>query len=58
MTLRRSLPVVAPALLAWAARAAGSALGHAAPPLAEMLRNVTRIAEDTYDWTLNDATPS
>lgn len=31
---------------------------HAAPPLADALRNVTRIAEDAYDWALNDATPS
>jgi hypothetical protein len=30
----------------------------AGPPLAEALRNVTRIAEDAYDWALNDATPS
>jgi hypothetical protein len=31
---------------------------YAAPPLAEALRNVTRVAEDAYDWALNDATPS
>lgn len=31
---------------------------YAAPPLAEALRNVTRIAEDAYDWALNDATPT
>ena len=27
---------------------------YAAPPLAASLQNVTRVAEDAYDWTLND----
>ncbi len=30
---------------------------HAAPPLADGLRDVTRIAEDVYDWSLNDSSP-
>lgn len=30
---------------------------YAAPPLAEGLANVTRIADTVYDWSLNDAPP-
>jgi hypothetical protein len=30
---------------------------HAGPALAHSMRNVTRIAEDGYDWALNDAAP-
>lgn len=30
---------------------------YAAPALASALRNVTRVAEDAYDWALNDSSP-
>lgn len=30
---------------------------HAAPALAARLQNVTRVAEDAYDWALNDTAP-
>ncbi len=31
---------------------------HAGPPLAAGLQNVTRVAEDAYDWALNDTSPA
>ena len=31
---------------------------YAAPPLASALQNITRVAEDTYDWSLNDISPN
>jgi hypothetical protein len=30
---------------------------HASPALADGLRNVARVAEDAYDWALNDSRP-